>query len=468
MKPFINRTSELSFLNEQYASASSSFVVVYGRRRVGKTTLIKEFMKDKQGALYFLASEEVEAKSMGRFAAALAEFTGSDYLKRAAFESWHDLFDVLSQYKPGEKKILVIDEFPYLVEKNAAFPSILQTAWDEKLGGGDFMLILSGSLIHMMEKYALNYSSPLYGRRTGQIKLRQIDFRHYHEFFPQLSYHKLVEFYAVTGGVPKYIELFDGHMDLFAEIDRLILNRDSLLFEEPVFLLQREVSDIGSYFSIIQSIAAGNHKPGKIATDLGVKQTNLPKYLKTLIDMDIIQREVPITETNPEKSKMALYQIKDNFLRFWFRFVYPEKSRLELDDSAYVLEKIKANFVDNHAAFIYESVCLSELWGMGAAFLPFNKAGRWWSAKEEIDIVALDTTGDSIIFAECKYHTRPVGADVFDSLLRKKETVPWKNGARREQFALFSISGFTEQLLAIAQQRDDLLLIGTNGPVAHL
>ena len=459
MKNFINRERELSALNEQYDSEGASFVVIYGRRRVGKTTLIKEFIKDKR-ALYFLANEENEAISMKRFTQMISEYTGQEYLKNASFGHWNDLFDIFAKHKQNEKKLLIIDEFPYMVGANPAFPSILQWVWDTWLGNANVMLILCGSLINMMEKYALRYGSPLYGRRTGQIKLKQIDFTHYNQFYDEMPYRDLVEHYAVTGGVPRYIELFGGSASLHEKIERLVLRPEGLLFEEPEFLLRHEVEEIGSYFSIIKSIAAGNRKPGKISTDIAIKQTSLPKYLKTLIDMDILQREVPVTETNPEKSKMSLYHINDNFIRFWFRFVYPERGRLELGQSDYVLEKIKENFIDGHVAYIYENVCRSELWRLAlTGLVQFNKIGRWWNNKEEIDIVALDSTGEDIVFAECKYRSQAVDADVFYDLLRKKELVPWKKEGRREKFVLFSVSGFTKRLHETANGRDDLILV---------
>jgi len=463
MKRFINRERELAALNDQYAMDGASFMVIYGRRRIGKTTLIKEFIKDKK-ALYFLAREELETVSMARFTDALADYTGQNYLKEAAFDKWDSLFDIFIKSSQNDKKLLIIDELPYMVGANPAFPSILQWVWDEWFQHQNVMLILCGSLINMMEKYTLNYSSPLYGRRTGQIKLKQIDFMHYNKFYDDMSYRDLVEHYAVTGGVPRYIELFYGRKKLFDEIERLILSSDGLLFEEPEFLLRREVDEIGSYFAIIKSIAAGNRKSVKISTDIGIKQTSLPKYLKTLIDLDILEREVPVTENNPEKSKMSLYQIKDNFLRFWFRFVYPERGRLELGQTDYVLEKIKANFVDNHVAYIYETVCCSELWRLAlAGELRFNKLGRWWNSQEEIDIVALDNSGEDIVFAECKYRIQPTDVDVFYDLLRKKEFVPWKKETRLEKFVLFSISGFTDRLTTLAKERGDLFLVGRNG-----
>jgi len=463
MKRFIDRERELKALDDQYAAEGASFMVIYGRRRIGKTTLIKEFLKDKK-ALYFLAREETEALSMERFAESLADYTGQSYLKEVSFDKWDSLFEIFLKHNQEEKKLLIIDELPYMVNANPAVPSILQWVWDEWFQHQNIMMILCGSLINMMEKYTLNYSSPLYGRRTGQIKLKQIDFAHYHKFYDDMPYRALVEHYAVTGGVPRYIELVDGKKNLFDEINRLMLSPDGLLFEEPEFLLRREVDEIGSYFSIIKSIAAGNHKQGKISADIGVKQTSLPKYLKTLIDLDILEREVPVTENNPEKSKMSLYQIKDNFLRFWFRFVYPERGRLEMGQSDYVLERIKDNFIDNHVAYIYENVCRSEMWQLAlAGELRFNKLGRWWNRKEEIDIVALDSTGEDIVFAECKYRAQPMDSDVFYGLLRKKELMPWNKETRREKFVLFSIGGFTDRLRKLAQEHVDLLLIGGDG-----
>jgi len=298
--------------------------------------------------------------------------------------------------------------------------------------------------------------------------MKQIDFLYYDKFYENMPYRDLVEFYSVTGGVPKYIELFDGKKNIFDEIQRLILSPNGLMFEEPDFLLRREVDEIGSYFSIIKSIAAGNRKTGNICSDVGVKQTELPKYMKTLVDLDILEREVPVTEKNPEKSNMGLYQIKDNFLRFWFRFIYPERGRIELGQSEYVFEQIKAHFIDNHVSHIYETVCRSELWRLNiAGKLRFNKIGRWWNNKEEIDITALDSEGEDIVFAECKYRAAPTDSDVFYNLLRKKELVLWNNASRREKFVLFSIGGFTDRLTKLAKEREDLLLVGGDGQIAE-
>ena len=458
MKRFVDRDEELDFLNDQYKSKTASLVILYGRRRVGKTSLIHYFAKEKP-LLYFLASEEAEHLNMRTLKDQIAEHTGDTLLAQASVDNWDILFQTLAKHIFEQRLVLVLDEFQYLGKTNPAFPSVFQRIWEQYLQDKNIMVIICGSLVHMMETQTLNYSSPLYGRRTGQIKLRQIDFQYYSQFFDELSYRDLIEHYAVTGGVPKYIEMFDGQADIFSEIEKHILNKHSLLFEEPVFLLQNEVTAVGSYFSIIKSIAAGNRRLGKICADLEVRETNMPKYLKTLIDLDILEREVPVTENNPEKSKLGLYRIKDNFLSFWFRFVYPEKTRLELQDSAHVMQKIQTNFVDNHVAFVYESVCRSEMWRMlRKKQLNFNKLGGWWNNKEELDIVGIDAGGNEIVFGECKYQNRQMDIDVFELLLRKKELVLWNKGDRIERFVLFSISGFTERLKSLATNREDLIL----------
>lgn len=314
---FIGRRRELESLETAYQT-DGGFVVIYGRRRVGKTTLIKEFIKDKL-AFYFLATEEVESQSMKRLASVAARITKNPMLQRVAFSDWLDLFRVISEYRPEEKKVLVIDEFPYLVKSNPAFPSILQNAWDEILKDSNVMLILCGSLIGMMQKYALSYDSPLYGRRTAQIRLAPLPFPDVYAA-QSLSFEDAVKQYSITGGVPKYLEFFNERDDLLQQVESVILSKNGFLYEEPNFLLKDEVTSAVNYFSIIRVIAEGNHKLGKIAGAMGIETSGLTPYLSTLSDLGFIVKDTPVTEKNPEKSRKGLYFIQDNFVRFWFRY----------------------------------------------------------------------------------------------------------------------------------------------------
>lgn len=460
MLHFIDREQEMETLQNEYSRRGSSLVILYGRRRVGKTTLISEFIKDKN-ALFFLASEESESQSRNNFKERAADFISSDILKNTEVKNWDIIFKAIADTPFSSKPIIILDEFQYIGKSNPAFPSVFQRIWEEILKGQSIMVILCGSLISMMESQTLAYSSPLYGRRTAQIRLKQIPFRYYHEFFPDKNRREQIERYAITGGVPKYIELFSESTDIYQAIKSGILNRSGYLYDEPHFLLQQEVSEVGNYFSIIKAIAAGNSKLSAISTVLETKATSLTKYLKTLIDLDILEREVPITEENPEKSKRGLYKIKDNYLRFWFAFIYPNISFIESGNDAIVMEKIKKSLVSNHISYVYEDICRERMWNLNAKnYWPFHfsKIGRWWDAKDEIDIAAICPESNDLILGECKYWREPIGTNILRELEKKAGSVIWKNNIRRTWFVLFSAAGFTDELQKLAATRNDLLL----------
>ena len=259
MSKFIDREQEMEILNDQYNRDGSSLVIMYGRRRVGKTTLINEFTKDKN-TLFFLASQESETQNRNLFKEKAAEFINNDLLRNATVSDWDTIFKAIIDTEFETKPIIVIDEFQNIGKSNSAFPSIMQRVWDCILKDKPVMLILCGSLITMMEEQTLKYSSPLYGRRTAQIRLKQIPFQYYGDFFTNKKGKDLVEMYSVTGGVPKYMESFGEEDDIYSAIEKHILNKSSYLYDEPNFLLQQEVTEIGSYYSLIRTIAAGNSK----------------------------------------------------------------------------------------------------------------------------------------------------------------------------------------------------------------
>ena len=463
---FIGRKAELAKLNTEY-ERDGGFVVIYGRRRVGKTTLIKEFLK-KKTAFYFLATEELESQSMKRLAGVVARTTKNSYLQKAAFTDWLDLFEVIADYKPEEKKVLVIDEFPYLVKTNPAFPSILQNAWDEILKGSNVMLILSGSLIGMMQKHALSYDSPLYGRRTAQMRLAPLPFTDIYAV-QKMSFEQAVEQYAVTGGVPKYLEFFEDERGLEEQLKDAVLSKSGFLYEEPNFLLKSESVTAVNYFSIIKAIADGNHKLGKIAGVLGQETSALTPYLSTLADLGFIENNTPVTEKNTEKSRKGLYFISDNFIRFWFRYVYPYKGELELDNMQIVLDEIRKDFVEKFVAFAYEDICkniFAELCKNGEiSFVP-SRIGSYWKndydGDTEIDVMAVDHQNKRIFAGECKYHAKPVDAPVYFSLKEKVSNAAEIGKAfpgYEVIYGIFSKSGFTQRLLDTARESTKLLLI---------
>lgn len=469
---FIGRKREMEKLESEY-SRDSSFVVIYGRRRVGKTTLIKEFLKDKT-AFYFLATEEIESQSMKRLAGVVARTTKNRLLQNATFTDWLDLFQVIADYEPEKKKVFVIDEFPYLVKTNSAFPSILQNAWDEVLKDKNVMLILSGSLIGMMQKHVLSYDSPLYGRRTSQMRLVPLLFTDIYAV-QSLSFTESVEQYAVTGGVPKYLEFFEDGRELTEQIKDAVLSKNGFLYEEPFFLLKSESMTAVNYFSIIKAIADGSHKIGKIAGVLGIESSKLTPYLSTLSDLGFVEKRTPVTEKNPEKSRKGLYFIADNFIRFWFKYVYPYKGELELDNMQIVLEEMKKDFETKFVAFAYEDICIdifANLCKRGVIDFVPSRIGAYWlndyTGDTEIDVMAVDNQNKRIFAGECKYHRNPVDASVYYAL---KEKVLDAGEIRKSYpvydviYGVFSKSGFTQRMLDAARETSNLVLVNEDNVI---
>ncbi len=464
---FIGRKFELETLEREY-NRNSSFVIIYGRRRVGKTTLIGEFIKDKN-AVYYLATEEIESQSINHFTSIVSKFTKQEYLKKAKFSNWYDLFDIIVNYKKDEKKIIVVDEFPYLVKVNSAMPSIFQKIWDEKLKDNNIMLILCGSFISMMEKYTLNYDSPLYGRRTAQIRLMPLSFMEVYSPSDDTFAHS-VEKYSITGGVPKYCEFFNNKKSLKDNIAETILFKSGFLYEEPYFLLKEEVREVVNYFSIIKTIADGNHKIGNIAGLLEIESKKLSPYLKSLIDLGFVEKQIPITDKNYEKSRKGLYFISDNFMKFWFKYVYNFRDELELNNIEIVLEELEKDFVSNFVAFCYEDICKDIFAKLCInkiiSFTP-SKIGSYWlndfgRSDTQIDVVALDNRNKVIFFGECKYHNKPVDADIYFNLQNKVKNSNEINGVFKNYkfiYGVFSKSGFTDRLLHINKQNEGLYLI---------
>ncbi len=462
MNKFVNRISELNTLNSEYESKQSNFVVIYGRRRVGKTSLITEFLKDKEDSIYFLATEESEKQNLKGFRNLVADYLGNELLKSADVE-WSTVFEYLEKYQSNSKQVIVIDEFQYIGQSNPAFPSVVQKIWDTLLKDSNIMMIICGSYISLMKSQALNYSSPLYGRRTAQIKLKQVEFKHYNEFYQNKSNEELIPFYAVTGGVPKYIEMLSDHDDVYRAIEKNILDKQSFLYEEPYFLLQKEVNEIGSYFTLIKAIAFGNHKLSDISAEMGVKATGITKYLKVLMDLDLVVREVPITESNPEKSKKGLYKLTDNYIAFWFKFVYPYRVFLERGEKDFVLNKMKEGFVQNYVSYVYEDIAREKMWALNIAGtwgFNFDKLGRYWGNKlGEVDIVAIDSIEKNLIVGECKYTKSEKGLNVLHALEEKGEVLRKLTKSKNVEYILFSTGGFTKGLLDVAEQNPKIKLI---------
>jgi AAA+ ATPase superfamily predicted ATPase len=444
---FANRYKELRALHDEYVSERFSFTVLYGRRRAGKTTLLKEFIKDKP-FIYFLVTLENFTIVLKRFQDIIADFLGDSFLKSLEIKDIKQLFEYLSPRDYEQKLIIIIDEFQYLSKIDNSISSQFQYIVDELLKHKNIHLILCGSIISMMYEQTLSYSSPLYGRRTSAIKLEAIAFDYLNEFFPNKTQVERIELYSVLYGVPKYLEMFQDSGDIFKNIEHNILNPNGYLYNEPQFILQNEVNEPITYFSILETIASGEHKIGNIAGKLGKNVHNITSFISKLIELDIIYKDIPITETNPMKSKKGLYFIKDNFFRFWFTYVLPYKSQLELGNTDYVLNKIQENF-NGFVSPVYENLAISYL----SKNYHVLKCGRWWDRHEEIDAVGIGE--DFLIVAECKYSNKKVGIDILQKLQEKAKKIDSPYPIKH--YVLFSKSDFTEELKKL--QSKEVVLI---------
>ncbi len=440
---FIDRKEELSTLIERYDSGRAEFIVIYGRRRVGKTELIKEFFKGKEH-VYYLANKTDDKLQLKK----LTERTANSFHERAPLiEDWSEFFEYLSEKAGRERLIFVIDEFPYLIASNKAIPSLFQGGWDEHLRTTRIFFLLCGSSIAMMELKVLGHKSPLYGRRTGQLKIQPLGFKEARLFFEGLDIKSQIINYSILGGIPLYLNEFNAKKDLFSNIKQNILRKDSILYEEPSFLLKGELREPTTYFLILETLSKGSVRLNEISTKTYIDVHKLPKYLGVLENLRYVKRIYPVTEKK-SKPKNSLYVIRDNFFRFWFRFVYPYLSDIEEGDIDAVISVIRRD-LDSFVSFSFENICeqfLRELKKKNGLPFKFSKIGKWWHRGNEIDIVAINPETKEILFAECKWRNKPVGVNTYRELREKSKMVNWYNDERKEYFALFSKTGFTPEL----------------------
>jgi AAA+ ATPase superfamily predicted ATPase len=460
---FANRNEEMNLLKELYEEKPFQFIVIYGRRRVGKTRLVQEFIRDKP-AVYFLADSISESEPLKILGRDVGDFFNDPILRDSGFKDWYQFFKYLKD-RAAKRFILVIDEFPYLVNANAAISSIFQKGIDSYLKDSNLFLVLLGSSIGMMEREVLFYKAPLYGRRTASLEVKEIVFDSLRDFFPEMGFERRVEIYSVMGAIPAYIEKINPNVGIYQNMLSLILNRGSFLYNEVEFLLREELREPRNYFVILRSIAQGKRKLSEIINDTGFEKSHLSRYLDILRSIRLIEKEIPVTEKYPEKSRLGLYKLHDRYFAFWFKYVFPNRGRLEIGNTDYVINKIKESF-DQHVSIVYEDICKGLCFRlMGEGRIQFTAIGKWWMRNQEIDLVALDEEEKTIYFAECKWSSRKVGEDVFSDLVSKSSLVDWNIGKRKERYILFSKKGFTESMQKLAKEKDVLLVEGENMPL---
>lgn len=426
---FVDREEELNFLEERFEDGSE-LIILYGRRRVGKTELLKKFIEDKDESVYHLISRESEKDQIREFKQSLSN-------KIEGVVDLKDEWGVVLK-KASELDILVIDEFQYLIQSNKEILKIFQKAWDEYLSDQDVMLILTGSSVGMMENEVMGYKSPLYGRRTGQWHLKQFRFDKISGFYPEKPVEELVNIYSILGGAPFYLEKFHEEKNTHQNIRDNILSQGCVLREEVESLLKQELRTPDNYFSVLKAVANGKNRFNQIQNETGIKKSSLSKYTKRLSNLHILEKQLPVTAS--EKSKRGRYVIKDNFFDFWFRFVFPDKSNLQQNIDS-VAENIQQK-LPQYTGRKFEQVCRQYI----QKHRDFNKVGRWWYKEDEIDIAALNDREDILLTGEVKWTSSKVGVKQLEELKDKTENVRWRNDQRETKYVLFSKNGFTDKL----------------------
>jgi len=461
--PFIDRLTELQFLETKWLSTKAELLVLWGKRRVGKTELVKQFIQGKP-SIYFMAESTGEKEQLHRFSKAIGHFFHEPLLETRGFSQWEEAFTYLKSKK--ERFVLAIDEFPYLIQSNPAIPSLFQKGWDEYLADSNICLILFGSSMAMMENEVLGYRSPLYGRRSGQWLVEPMPFRSAGLFREGKSFADRLAHFAVAGGIPAYWLQLSPEKDIQANLQGHVLRKGEMLYDEVEFLLRMELREPRYYFALLQAIAQGKRKLSEIVNATGLTQSHANKYLGVLADLHIVEREVPVTEATPLKSKKGLYRINDEFCRFWFRFVLPYRSELEMGRVDQVSQTIISR-LPQYLGDIYEKVARETLPAHMDSFFPFTAIGRYWERGEEIDIVAVNQELDAILFCEVKASEKPVGIDIMEALKEKAAKVRWGSAQRKEHFCLFSKAGYTRALLEQAD-REGVVLFQEDWPVLNM
>lgn len=459
---FINRERELAALERLWTRAEqeAQLVVVYGRRRTGKTALLRRFVQGKP-AVFWTAENTSAANLLRGFSQALWRYANPDVRPDAAFTfgSWEQAFRYAGRLAREQRSVVVIDEFPYASGALPVLPSLLQRLWDEYLTQTHLFLVLCGSSIGMMEQQVLAYRAPLYGRRTGQLLLRPLAFADARFFFPAYSPVQQVTAWAILGGVPAYLRLFSDRHPVMTNIREQILDSSSFLYYEPRFLVYAELREPRTSLAILEAIATGHHRQSDIVRVTGLERGLIGRTLATLRDLHLVERHVPATEPYPHKSRKGHYLLSDHFLRFWFRFVWPFQDRLDVGDITQA-ERTISEQLSSFVGQAFEVLCREWIRQQGArgqlSFEP-ECVGSWWSRQSQVDVVALNRSERVILLGEAKWLRRPVGVDILEGLKRRgAQAIPGDGWT--VHYALFSRSGFTSGLHCRAEEERVMLV----------
>lgn len=454
---FVGRERELESLNRLYTSDKFEFAVIYGRRRVGKTALINQFIHDKK-AIYFMGVESNAKQNLENFSKNIIEF-GSGIQADTAFVSFQAALEYVFKLAEKERLILAIDEYPYVARSSKSLASTLQLLIDKYKDGSKLMLILCGSSMSYMEDHVLAYKAPLYGRRTSQMKILPFDFEDTCRYFKNFSGEDNAFVYGMVGGTPQYLLQMDDSLSVEDNIKNTFLNPTSSLFEEPENLLKQEVREPALYNAVITAIATGASRMAEISAKVGEDTSVCAAYLKNLMALGLIQKETPYGE---KASRRSIYAIDDNMFRFWYRFV-PENNSIIGRGAADLAYKRIEPYLSDYMGKVFEEICKQYLWKLllsGESPVQFGELGRWWGndpsarSQTEIDIMG-EQDKDTALFGECKWTNEKVDTGVLETLVRRSKIFHYS----KVHLYLFAKNGFTKGCVETAGKMGNVTLV---------
>ncbi len=472
---FIGREAELKFLQDKYTEERGQLIVLYGRRRVGKTETLREFCKDKPH-VFFSCTQTTDLVQLRNFSSRMFKenIPAKNYISE--FADWEKAFRAVLDLPYGnQKKLLVIDEFPYMCRGNKSIPSILQNLWDAELRDSNVMIILCGSAMSFIEKELLSEKNPLYGRATGIYKMKEMGFYDAIKFFPEYSDRDKMLTYAVLGGIPHYLRQWNPKLSVDENIKRNILTKGCILYSEVEFLLHQELRETPIYNSIIEAVALGNTKLNDISQKSLLEDTaKTSVYLKNLMELGIVEREFSVDSKIKERANTGrgTYRLTDNFFRFWYAFGFANYSQLEDGDVDGVYEYVVKPALHEFASFAFEDVCrefVRMLQKKNELPFRYSKMGRWMgkttvrdekasdglrTAETEIDLLCIGKDAKEYLVGECKFKGVPFSYSEYLDTLAKLTPLKEKS---KFYYALFSESGFDQKILDCAAMNETQL-----------
>lgn len=454
----IERTEELTRLDQMFLSNKFEFLIMYGRRRVGKTTLLQEF-STKHQTIFYPAQEKNDALNLSDFSKMLQQHFSGSFI--APFQDWEAAFNYIGMQTGQNKTVLIIDEFPFLAATNPSIKSILQHQIDHVWSKQNIFLILCGSSVSFMVNEVMGYKSPLYGRITGSMEVKPFDYLDSAKFFPGYSFEDQLIAYGILGGIPRYLNAFDPAKSIQNNIKDNILQNGAFLNDEPQALLRMELREPVIYNSILEAVGNGCNRIIDISNKIHEEKSKCSKYIITLQSIRLLEKHVPCGEN--QTSRRGIYEISDNFYRFWYRYVFSNQAYFAMLGTQKACEEIMEE-INDYMGPVFETICTQYLIRMAKKgklpFVPYT-IGKWWGnnpvirAQDDVDILALDKKGTRAIFCECKFRNKPLPMEEYNDLITAAKAFP----AIKETYFMFvSKSGFTASVENRAKEDGSVLL----------